>query len=146
MALSKSIKTSIAVIALLFAIGIVLIFFYDDIFMSAEPGKSTAVHALLSKDVINTSLTKGQSMRFSKGALICDELESIKNYFTYLNAGSLRRITGISQLFISGSCSFSTTPRAESVILDVKGLFIKARWTDDGEVSTAWIIYTELYK
>ena len=133
MAASKIIKISIAVIALLIAIGIVLIFYYDDIFMPAESGKSTAVHALLPKEAINTSLTKGQSMRFSKGALTCDDLESIKDYFTYLNATDVRRITGISRLFISGSCSYSKAPRANAVILDKEGTFIKVRWTYNEE-------------
>jgi len=141
---SRNKQITIAIIGLTIVVTVVFIFYFEDIFKSAESEKSVAVHTLISKDARNNTIVKGQSMHFTQDALTCDDLESIKNYFTYLNSGSIRRIIGISRLFIVGSCSYSTTPRADIIVLDVEGMFIKTRRVYNEEPSIAWVIDTEL--
>ena len=146
MSRSKSILPTIAIVGVAIAVTLVFIFYFDDIFTSTESAGSTAVHALIPKDAISNNVTKGQSIHFTKGALTCDKLQSIKDYFTYINARGPRRIAGITRLFISGSCRYSTTPKADATVLDIQGTFVKVRWRYNEALSIAWIIHTELFE
>ena len=146
MSRSGKIKIAITGIALTVAFSVVFVFYFEALFTSTQPGESTAVHTFIATEAIYNTIVKGQSIHFSKGALICDDLQSIKNYFIYLNASRVRRTMGISRLFIRGLCGYSTTPRADADVLDVEGLFVKVSWVDKSESSTAWIIHTELFE
>jgi hypothetical protein len=118
--------------------------FLEQIFGSNKVGVTVPVYQIISKDRQNDVIAKGRHMHFAEGALVCDDLESIKQYYTYLNSGRIKRVTGISRLFISGLCRYSKAARQDLVVNEVQGVFIHAQPVNNNQSSGVWIIDTEL--
>lgn len=92
---------------------------------------------------MQTEIVVGQSMQFKQGSMTCHNLESITNYYEYLESGRNNEITKLLGL---KWCGYSVVPRIDVVVLEVNNHFIKVKGTHNGQTSVVWIKDEELIK
>lgn len=117
---------------------------YEHLIYADETESPSTVYMLIPAGVKSNTIDPGRLMYFSEGALSCKDSGSIKKYYTYMNASRIRRLVGISGLFMRGLCNFSSELRQDIVVIDTEGIFVKVRQAYDNEASVAWVIDTEL--
>ena len=99
------------------------------------------VYKQLSEDVFKPYFHVGQIRYFTKGALYCDNLDDIKQYYDHMNARNLPRAI---LLIVIGDCNYSSEDKVYAVLEEVTGMFVKVSPQGISDVAPRWMPALEL--
>jgi len=101
------------------------------------------VYKQLSEDVFKPYFHVGQTRYFTKGALYCENLDDIKQYYDHVNA---RNVLGVILLIVIGDCNYTSEDKVYAVLEEVTGMFVKVTPQNIADAAPRWMPALELSK
>lgn len=99
------------------------------------------VYKQLSEDVFKPYFHAGEIRYFIKGALYCESLSSIKQYYDYMNA---RNLAGVVYLIAKGDCNYVSEDKVYAVLQEVSGIFAKVTPQGINDANPRWMSVNEV--
>ena len=99
------------------------------------------VYKQLSEDVYKPYFHVGQTRYFTKGALYCENLDDIKQYYDHVNARNFPRVI---LLIVIGDCYYASEDKVYAVLEEVTGMFVKVTPQGIADVAPRWMPALEL--
>ncbi|MCW8964291.1 MAG: hypothetical protein OQL16_10890 [Gammaproteobacteria bacterium] len=99
------------------------------------------VYKRVSEDVYKPYFHVGETRFFTKGALYCENLDDIKQYYDHMNARNRPRVI---LLIVLGGCNYSSEDKVYAVLEEVTGMFVKVTPQDIDDAAPRWMPALEL--
>ena len=126
----------ISIVSIIFLVLSTALYFYLKPRHDAVP-----VYKQLSEDVFERYFHAGEIRYFIKGALYCESLDAIKQYYDYMNA---RNLPGVIYLIAKGDCNYVSEDKVYAVLEEVSGIFAKVTPQGITGVDSRWMSVNEV--
>ena len=126
----------ISIISMIFVVLSTALYFYLKPKHDAVP-----VYKQLSEDVFKPYFHAGEIRYFIKGALYCESLSAIKQYYDHMNA---RNLPGVIYLIAIGDCDYVSEDKVYAVLQEVTGMFAKVKPQGITDAAPRWMSVNEV--